>query len=208
MTDYVANADRQLHGDPGPRHWMARPAPRGRLTPEGHELTIDRGPDAPTTYRAEIAGTSYAKDDDASCSAEPSAEGESLADLYDPAAQLPLLVGADEAGIETIDGTPAHHYTFDERAMVLANPPQASGDVWVADTGGYVLRYLLTVDAGPEYFGEDTAGTRTLEYVVVTRTRRSGPTFQLTARSRSTCRCSPTPPTSSTSRASFRSGAT
>jgi hypothetical protein len=134
------------------------------VSPQGRQLTIDRGGDGPPTYKAEIAGASYAKEGDAPCTGRSTGGDAELAASYEPAAQLPAVIGVDEAGSETVNEIATHHYTFDRKSVVLLNLAAASGEVWVADDGGYVVRYNLSFDAGADQFGEDTTGTRTLHY--------------------------------------------
>jgi hypothetical protein len=96
--------------------------------------------------------------------AEAVREGGSFAAWFEPAMQLAPLVGADDAGSETVDGIPVHRYAFDDRAVVLPFIMGASGEVSVAAPDGHVVRYRLRVDAGPPYFGAEVTGSRTLDY--------------------------------------------
>ena len=164
LTSYVATLSVTFDGTVEGSPVNATSSASMRVTPVGSDLTIDRGSNGPTSYRADVAGISYATEGDGACTAVPTAEGESLADLDEPASQLHALVGADEAGSETVNDLPTRHYTFDERALGPINVTTASGEVWVADPGGYVVRYRLSLDAGPAYLGEGTSGTRTVDY--------------------------------------------
>jgi hypothetical protein len=137
-----------------------------RVTPGGRDLTVDRGPGGLATWRADLGEFAYAREGDGPCTARAAVEGESLADLFEPAAQLAPLVGAAEAGRERVDGVPTRHYTFDARSLFAPSAEGASGDVWVAESGGHVVRYRLSVDGGPEHFGGDATGTRVQEYQV------------------------------------------
>src|SRR5262249_1994617 len=58
------------------------------------------------------------------------------------------------------------HYTFDERALGLAGRAKATGEVWVATKGGYVVKYMLTLNGQADYFGEGSDGTLTWTYDV------------------------------------------
>jgi hypothetical protein len=135
-----------------------------RVSSAGRELTIDRGPAGPTSWYAEVGGTAYTKEGDGPCMAEAVREGGSFAAWFEPAMQLAPLVGADDAGSETVDGIPVHRYAFDDRAVVLPFIMGASGEVSVAAPDGHVVRYRLRVDAGPPYFGAEVTGSRTLDY--------------------------------------------
>jgi hypothetical protein len=117
------------------------------------------------TTMIEMNGVSYERSADGPCTANAAIEGgdPTLADL---APALPGVIGADEAGTETVSGIEANHYTFDQRAIGMEGLAEASGEVWVAADGGYVLRYTLTEQGDANYFGEGTEGTVTWDYTL------------------------------------------
>jgi len=98
------------------------------------------------------------------CSASLSTDDDALARHWEPAAALLSLFGADDAGSETVNEVPARHYSFDQRALILMDNTKSEGGVWVAEDGGHVVRYLLSITAGADYFGDGQEGTMTLEY--------------------------------------------
>ena len=142
-----------------------------RVGPAGRELTLERAPDGPTSWRAELKGASYVKEGDGPCIAASTTVGGSLAQLSELAAELPPLFGASEAVSETVDDVPARRHTFDEASLLLATPAEASGDAWVAESDGRVLRYRSHVDAGPELLGDGVTGSRSVDYVLSTPER-------------------------------------
>ncbi|MBI4926462.1 MAG: hypothetical protein HY835_01765 [Anaerolineae bacterium] len=79
-------------------------------------------------------------------------------------ATLPPIFGATLAGEEQLNGVSARHYTFDERALGLAGQAVASGEVWVAASGGYILRYTLRLDAPADLLGPEVSGVQTWTY--------------------------------------------
>jgi hypothetical protein len=87
--------------------------------------------------------------------------------VWEPANFLPPVIGAEEAGAKKVNNVDAKGYKFDERALGVAGHAKATGEVWVADAGGFVLKYNLTLTAGPDYFGEGGEGTLTWVYDVV-----------------------------------------
>jgi hypothetical protein len=116
------------------------------------------------TIFLEMGGAFYERPADGPCTASAAVEGDpTLADL---APSLPGVIGADEAGTETVDGVEANHYTFDERALGMADFAEATGEVWVAAEGGYVLRYTLEEQGGADFFGEGVEGTVTWDYTL------------------------------------------
>jgi hypothetical protein len=65
-----------------------------------------------------------------------------------PAALLPPLSAMQAAGSEVVDGTPAIRYNFGKEAFTDgADAPPVAGSVWLAEQGGYVLRFEMDVDA-------------------------------------------------------------
>jgi hypothetical protein len=81
----------------------------------------------------------------------------------EPAGLLPGLLGAEEAGTETVNGTAANHYTFDERALLESAVADTTGEVWLASDGGYVLKLTRSTTAGTDYFG-GASGSMTWQY--------------------------------------------
>ena len=83
-----------------------------------------------------------------------------VTDILDPVGAARL------AGEESVDGIPAKHYTFDGASVGLPEDVEASGDVWIADKGGYVVKYILQITGADSYFGEGKQGTQTIEYLL------------------------------------------
>jgi len=133
--------------------------------PAARQVTIQRtGEAAPGTVLIQVGGTTYERHGDSGCTATAVVPGALLADRYEPAASLDSVVGADDAGTETVNSVLAKHYTFDERALGRQGFSKSTGEVWVAAEGGYIVKYVLTTKAGPEFFGPNTEGTITWEY--------------------------------------------
>lgn len=129
------------------------------------QLTIEMAGDAPDqVFMAELNGAHYERQGDESCIASVIAEESSLALWWEPASFLSAVIGADEAGSETVNGVPAEHYTFDQRALGLADFTSSTGEVWVASDGGYVVKYVLVTEAGADYFGEGSEGALSWVY--------------------------------------------
>jgi len=79
-------------------------------------------------------------------------------------ASLPPVLGAEFANEDEVNGVPAKHYTFDERAIGFTGQVTAQGEIWVASTGGYVLRYTLRLDAPDGVLGPDVKGVQAWHY--------------------------------------------
>jgi len=112
-----------------------------------------------------LGGLVYALDTETqTCNAVST--GESDARVYEPAGSLPAFRGGEEAGSEIIDGVNAKVYTFDALALNAGKDAKADGKVWIADPGGWVVKYSLTLQAGEEVFGKGYEGTQTWEYTL------------------------------------------
>jgi hypothetical protein len=79
---------------------------------------------------------------DAPCSGV--ASDQPAGEVGEPAALLPVPVGATKIGSDTVNGVPATHFSLDGAAIGLA-AGTATGDFWLADPGGYVVKYALEI---------------------------------------------------------------
>jgi hypothetical protein len=137
-------------------------------SPAMRQLTVARSgdlPDLTATYIAEANGLAYEVRGQNSCTAAAFKPGASPSQALEPAGLLTGVIGADAAGgPEPVNGVAANHYTFDEHALGLLNMAKATGELWVAADGGYLVKYLLTTTGGADYFGADTTGILTWDY--------------------------------------------
>lgn len=99
------------------------------------------------------------------------------ATTYRPASTLWPIGAAAASGAETINETSALHYTLDRAALGLGEGVTASGDVWLAESGGYVVRYNLTIEAGEAYFGPGSAGRLQVDYNLTQANARPDPVY-------------------------------
>jgi hypothetical protein len=113
---------------------------------------------------AESDGVYFERRGENECTAAAIEAGNSLRDRLEPAGFLSFIMGAEEAGKETVNAVAANHYTFDERASGQAGVVKSTGALWVASEGGYIVRYELATKGDAAYFGEGIAGTLTLDY--------------------------------------------
>ena len=128
-------------------------------------MTIDTtGQAAAQMIMAEVDGTSYMQQGKGECNASAVENGTSFADTWEPANFLTGVVGADDAGTDTVNTIATKHYTFDERALGQQDIAQSTGELWVAADGGYIVKYLLTTKGGASYFREGVEGTMTWDY--------------------------------------------
>jgi hypothetical protein len=149
-----------------PLNWSGTYTFAAARDPLARQLTIETYGDESQlpVLMLEVNGVAYEKSGEGLCLADLIDPANSAVAELEPAAQLPSLFGAEEAGTETLDGVQAAHYTFDERALTEAGLNKSAGEVWVASEGGYVLRYHHTTTGDASYFGEGTEGTLTYDY--------------------------------------------
>jgi hypothetical protein len=113
---------------------------------------------------AEVAGTTYEQNNEGNCIATVTEPENSLGEQMEPVSFLSGIVGAEEVGSETLNGAAANHYRFDEQAVGQLGVAEATGELWVAAEGGYILKYVLTLTGGADYFGPGVEGTATWNY--------------------------------------------
>jgi hypothetical protein len=70
---------------------------------------------------------------------------------------LGSLSDARYAGRETVNGIATKHYKYDEKSSGLAGFGKVSGETWVADDGGYVVKDVMNWEGGAGLFGAGTA---------------------------------------------------
>ena len=137
------------------------------MKPAARQLTIVTTgdlSDLTPVFMAELDGTAYARRGKNACTAVVIDSANSLAKLDEPAGFLTGVIGAVEAGSETVNAAAAKHYTFDERALGQAGLAKSTGEMWVASDGGYIVRYKAVTAGTPVYFGEGVQGTLTWDY--------------------------------------------
>lgn len=134
-------------------------------------LTVDNTGDlaaADPSLVIESGSTSYRRSDAGGCAASAldADPATSLTTLFEPAASLAAVLGGEPLGHEAIAGIDADGYGFDERAVGYAGLARASGEVWIASDGGYVVEYSIDTEGGPDVFGGDEGGTLSVEYTL------------------------------------------
>jgi hypothetical protein len=150
-----------------PFRWSTRYRYQAVKSPAVRLLRVEgTAPGAPasTAFTAEREGVRYRWGAEPRCAAAAIEPADSALPPLDPAASLPGVLGAEEAGTATVHGVKAAHYTFDERALGLAGAGKAKGGLWVAAEGGHLLRYRLETVADTAYFGGGVRGTLTWDY--------------------------------------------
>ena len=112
--------------------------------------------DGKTIYRWDSAGQS--------CQGE--AGQLAVGETRDPASLLFHITGATKKGSEVVNQIPTTHYQFDQNNLHVSDPkPEVKGDLWMADQGGYVVKFALTIapTSNPSGKGLETGQNWTYE---------------------------------------------
>lgn len=98
-----------------------------------------------------------------SCQAAPMEDG--INPLSDLSSRLPKVNGAIEIGSEEINGIAVKHYNFDEKNVdrQSGKNDSAKGDFWIAEEGGYLVKYELIANIS----SQDFTGTRSWSYALI-----------------------------------------
>lgn len=171
LSSYKATLSLSFDGTEAgqPSQWSKTYAMLVTLEPVARQLTIEKSgqvSDPDPVFMAEVAGAAYEWRGENACTATMLEPGDSLAEQMEPAGFLTGVIGAEEAGSETVNGVAANHYTFDERALGQLDLAQSTGEMWIASDGGYIVKYLLTTKGNADYFGEGIEGTITWDYAL------------------------------------------
>lgn len=102
--------------------------------------------------------------------ADQSCQGEAgkLADdeMLEPAALLFHLTGTTQMSSEILNQVATTHYQFNQNNLRISDPkPEIIGDLWIADQGGYVVKFKLTIapPSNPSGVGMETGQEWTYE---------------------------------------------
>ena len=101
---------------------------------------------------------------DSACDGQAGALREN--EIIEPASLLLTVLQADKVGSEVVNGIAATHYRFNQDGLALSKPaPAVNGEYWIADQGGFIVRYILEGDAptNPTGTGMEVAITYTYE---------------------------------------------
>src|SRR6185503_8856002 len=153
--------------DGQPQNWSKTYTMLATKDPQARQLTIEKTSDSSNldpVFLAEMNGMAYERRGENTCQGTPIREENSLGERLEPASFLTYVIGAEEAGSESINGVTANHYTFDQHALGEQDLTEATGELWVASEGNFIVKYLLTRKGKSDYFGEGTEGTLTLDY--------------------------------------------
>jgi hypothetical protein len=85
--------------------------------------------------------------------------------VTEPASLLIPVNNGDFVGKEKVNGIDSSHYTFDRGSLPLGKGSEnVTGELWIADDGGYVIKYLLNVALPEKITGKDLEIAQTWVY--------------------------------------------
>ena len=169
LSSYKATLTISFDGtrDGNAQKWATTQVMIATNNPVTRQWTIEKSgnlADLETVFLAELNGLDYERRGEEGCHTTLIENGNSLRDQLELAGFLNFVVGADEAGSETVNDVVANHYMFDQRALGQQGLTESAGEIWVASEGGYIVKYVLTSKANADYFGEGIEGTLSLDY--------------------------------------------
>jgi len=85
----------------------------------------------------------------------------SASDYFDTIEKGDLLKQGEE-----VNGVKTDHYTVKNAYLITGNPTSVKGEVWLAQEGGYVVRFTGEAEGDFEIQGDSATGTVTWEYNV------------------------------------------
>jgi hypothetical protein len=112
-----------------------------------------------------VADASYSRigDEKEPCKVVWDAETKAPPSLW-PVDLLPAIQSAAKVGTETINTIQAVHYTLDNNSLGNPAAEKVTGDFWLAESGGYVVKFDLTMSGAEKNFGKGRSGTQKLTY--------------------------------------------
>jgi hypothetical protein len=121
--------------------------------------------EVPTYFRAIMTGQAAYRWNNPVESCQGEAGTLQPGEILEPAGLLLPVMNTTKVGTETVNGIASGHYHFDESALALAAPkPSISGDVWLAEPGGYVVKYLMNASQPSQLTGKGMEVGQALSY--------------------------------------------
>jgi hypothetical protein len=117
------------------QHWSKTYVMLATKDPAAHQLILEKT-GADSVFMAEVNGTVYERRGENACTATVLEEGDSLTGRFEPARFLSGVIGAQEAGSETVNDVAGNHYTFDDcirrrlHRQVFAQDKRERGLFW------------------------------------------------------------------------------
>lgn len=85
-------------------------------------------------------------------------------EVIEPSALLLPILNSERVGAETVNQIPSVHYRFDQNSLPIEKGSIVSGEVWIAEAGGYVVKYTLNSPLPDKISGQDLEISQTWSY--------------------------------------------
>jgi hypothetical protein len=172
LHSYRATLDQAFDGTNSgePYSWSRNYVLLASDEPAARQLTVEKSgglADPEPVVIVEMHGAHFESRGDIPCSATPSNGTTTSGGRIELAGLLTGVIGADDAGTEVIDGVATNHYTFDQNALGQGAGAQSAGEMSVAATGGFIVKYSVTTQGKADYFGEGIEGNLSMTYALM-----------------------------------------
>jgi hypothetical protein len=128
------------------------------------QASIQNGENGPESFLNGNAGEAhYNRKDKEDCQVFWGETAEGSKPLS-PELLLPALASAVEGTQKEVNGVMAKGYSLDAESLGFPGEIQVEGEAWTAVDGGYVVMYVLSIQAREEYFGEGREGKQEISY--------------------------------------------
>jgi hypothetical protein len=171
LSSYRATLHLEFDGtqDGAPLAWSQALRLESDRTASARLLSIDRrGPDASQDADGILIGqfgsmTITRPAAEGACQGEV---GETPLVIPEPASLLrPIQQSITYSGSpEERNGLSTLHAVLDARAVGASSEARVKGEMWVAEEGGYIVRYILEIDGTPDDWGKGIEGVMRWEY--------------------------------------------
>jgi hypothetical protein len=111
----------------------------------------------------EVGGKQYSKMGDI-CTQVTADSGPQANTMMDPNSIIGGVRGAQRVGNETINDIPTVHYKLDVSSLQTLGYLNGNGDVWVADPGNYVVKYVFQATGSDQLFGGSSNSDGTIKW--------------------------------------------
>jgi hypothetical protein len=110
----------------------------------------------------EVGGKQYSRLGEI-CTQVTAESGPQANTMLDPNSIIGGVRGAQRVGNETINGVPTVHYKIDVTGLETMGYLNGDGDVWVAEPGNFVVKYVFQATGKDTFFGS-TSGEGTIKW--------------------------------------------
>ena len=159
-STFTMSFDGQENGQPKQSNWtiveeFSKNPPAKRTSMQG--TGTGTATQATSLQSIEVDGKSYSIMGDI-CASADSKEAPSSTLGFTPSSVIGDITTAQLLGTETINGVPTQHFQSDlSRFATLGQYSNAKSEVWIAQPGNYVMKYIFEATGKDAFFGSGNA---------------------------------------------------